>query len=131
MIHIDGASRGNPGNAGIGIVIRDRATGEILLKKGEFMGTQTNNAAEYLALIRALEHALGMGASSVTIRSDSQLLVRQMQGKYRVRTPSIGVFHRWASELASYVDELAFEEIPRENNKEADRLASEAAVRGW
>ena len=129
VINVDGASKGNPGPAGIGVVIRDAADDQIVCELSEAHGEKTNNVIEYIALIRALEYAHILKASSVTIRSDSQLLVRQMTGEYRVKSKYIEPLYRWAADLARTLDSIAFENIPRENNKEADKLAQQS-VRG-
>ena len=126
VINIDGASKGNPGPAGIGVVIRDASDGEVIFELGEFHGEMTNNRAEYTALIRALEYALVFRAGSVTIRSDSQLLVRQMTGRYRVKSPRIEPLFRWATDLARVFESVDFEDIPRENNRDADALAQQS-----
>ena len=129
VINVDGASSGNPGPSGIGVVIRDAADDEIVCELSEAHGEKTNNVIEYIALIRALEYALILKASSVIIRSDSQLLVRQMTGEYRVKSKYIEPVHRWAADLARMLDRIEFEHIPRENNTEADKLAQQS-VRG-
>ena len=129
VINIDGASRGNPGPSGIGVIIRDASDGQVICDLSEPHGEMTNNTIEYIALIRALEYAHVLRASSVTIRSDSQLLVRQMTGEYRVKSRKIEPLHRWAADLARTLDSIEFEHVSRENNKEADRLAQQS-VRG-
>lgn len=126
LINIDGASSGNPGPAGIGVVIRDASDGRIVCELSEYHGEMTNNAVEYRALIRALEYAIILRAGTVTIRSDSQLLVRQMTGEYRVKSAKIGPLHRWAADLARIFDKVDFEAVRRENNKEADALAQQS-----
>jgi ribonuclease HI len=129
VINIDGASRGNPGPSGIGVVIRDASDGQVICDLSEPHGEMTNNAIEYIALIRALEYAHVLRASSVSIRSDSQLLVRQMTGEYRVKSKQIQPLCRWATDLARTLDSVEFESISRENNREADKLAQKS-VRG-
>src|SRR2546428_399924 len=89
VLTIDGASRGNPGPSAIGIVIKN-AQGKVLKEIGEHIGEFTNNVAEYRALLRALEEAKTMGAASVEVRSDSDLLVSQLQGSYKVKSPDLG-----------------------------------------
>lgn len=126
LINIDGASSGNPGPAGIGVVIRDASDDQVVCELSEHHGEMTNNAIEYTALIRALEYAIILGACDVMVRSDSQLLVRQMTGEYRVKSPNIEPLHRWAADLARILDCVDFRHIPREDNKEADVLANQA-----
>lgn len=126
IINIDGASSGNPGPSGIGVVIRDADDEQIISELSEYHGKMTNNAAEYTALIRALEYAIILHAGRVTILSDSQLLVRQMKGQYKVKSPNIRPFHMWASDLARVLDRVDFLDIRRENNREADALAQRA-----
>jgi len=128
-IFIDGSSRGNPGQAGCGVVIRDEK-GVILLEQGYSLGEMTNNAAEYNALIIALEEALALGAKGVNVYADSELLVRQINGQYRVKNEYLKVLHGKASRLAKGFVEFNIEHVRREKNKEADRLAQEASKEG-
>ena len=129
VINIDGASKGNPGPSGVGVIIRDASDNQVICDLSEPHGEMTNNAIEYVALIRALEYVHVLRASSVTIRSDSQLLVRQMTGEYRVKSRSIEPLYRWACDLARTIDSIAFENVSRENNREADRLAQQSVRR--
>ena len=126
LINTDGASSGNPGPSGIGVIIRDASDGQAVCELSEYHGEMTNNAIEYRALIRALEYAIILGARAVTIRSDSQLLVRQMTGEYRVKSDNIKPFQRWAADLVNVLDRVDFESVKRENNKEADALAQKS-----
>ncbi len=126
VINIDGASSGNPGPSGIGVIIKDASDGQVVCEFSEYHGEMTNNAVEYRALIRALEYAIILRARTVTIRSDSQLLVRQMTGEYRVKSPNIGPLHRWAADLVRVLDRVDFESVRRENNKDADALAQQS-----
>lgn len=122
-IHIDGGSRGNPGPAGAGIVIRG-AGGRPILEAGYFLGTLTNNQAEYQALIRALDAAGTAGSSVLQIHADSQLLVRQINGQYRVKNPGLRpLFDRARRQLTEF-DEWSIHHVRREFNEEADRLAN-------
>jgi len=125
VIHIDGGARGNPGEAGFGVHVAGES-GESAATLYGYLGIQTNNVAEYAALIVALRHAIDSGASSVLIRSDSELLVRQMEGRYKVKSPGLLPLHREASRLASRVPKLRIEHVPRARNKEADALANQA-----
>jgi probable phosphoglycerate mutase len=129
IVACDGASRGNPGPAGAGAQITD-AAGVVLAEIAEGLGEATNNVAEYTAVIRGLERAGELGATSVTLRSDSQLLINQLTGRYRVRTPHLQPLHRRVRELADGFEEVEFEHVRRERNTEADRLANEG-VDAW
>ena len=128
-IYIDGSSRGNPGQAGCVVVIRD-GSGTILLEQGYPLGVMTNNAAEYNALIIALEEALVLGAKAVKVYADSELLVRQINGQYRVKNADLKVLHGRASRLAKGFVEFEIEHVMREKNKEADKLAQKASQDG-
>ena len=127
-IWMDGACRGNPGPASVGAVIRS-AAGSVLREISECLGHTTNNVAEYSALIRALEEAKALGARRVEAFSDSQLLVRQMSGQYRVKHPGLKPLHLRAAELARGFEQFSFTHVPREENRDADRLANEALDR--
>jgi ribonuclease HI len=121
----DGASRGNPGPSSYGYVIFDEEN-QVVAEQGRVIGSTTNNVAEYEGLIQGLEHCKTLRASSVTVKSDSQLLVRQLTGQYKVKTPHIAeLFHR-AKALLTAFSEAHFIHIPREENKRADKLANAA-----
>jgi ribonuclease HI len=123
-IHIDGAARGNPGPAAYAFVIgRDGAPP--LVEKG-LLGTATNNLAEYTALVKALERAAREGAERLVVHSDSELLVKQMNGLYRVKNPDLRVLHDQAKGLADRFKEVLFRHVPREANRQTDRLCNEA-----
>lgn len=124
---IDGGARGNPGPAGWGVRLV-REDGEEILLRG-FLGWTTNNVAEYTALIEALEAAVAEGASDLTLFSDSQLLVRQMGGQYRVKHPNLIPLFRKARRIGSRISKLQIEHVRREQNLDADRLANEAMDR--
>jgi ribonuclease HI len=124
-IHIDGASRGNPGEAGFGVhVVTPEGAGVAALYG--HIGRATNNVAEYHALLHALRWALSRGARRVLVFSDSELVVRQIQGRYRVRHRDIIPLHREASSLLARFEEARVVHVPREENREADRLANRA-----
>lgn len=123
LLYIDGASRGNPGPAGIGIVLQDE-TGQNRVEIAEPIGCTTNNAAEYQALIRGLEEARKWSPEIVEVYSDSELLVRQMRGQYAVRSPHLREYHRQAMELVRQFPQVTFQHIPRRENSRADQLAS-------
>lgn len=128
VVHTDGASRGNPGPAAIGVVIAE-PSGRVLLEFGEALAPTTNNVAEYTAVIRALERALELGARRVQVRMDSQLVVRQLNGSYRVKHADMLPLYRRVLELIERFDEVTFTHVPREQNTEADRLANAALDR--
>jgi Ribonuclease HI len=129
VAYADGASRGNPGPAAIGVVLVDEA-GRELYTVAKPIGVATNNQAEYRAAIAALEAALALGVTKVELRMDSQLVVRQIQHRYRVRNPNLRpLFHRLL-ELKRRFQEFVAVDIPREENKRADALANEALDRG-
>jgi ribonuclease HI len=124
-IFVDGASRGNPGPASIGALILDKE-GETLKTLSERIGIATNNIAEYFALIYALQEAVAMGASIVHVKTDSQLMARQFTGEYETREPHVKLMHRIVKRLAGYFERCTVTHIPREENREADRLAARA-----
>jgi len=123
IIHVDGGARGNPGPAGAGVVIRDQE-GNRIHEAGYFLGQQTNNVAEYEALIRALQRALRVQPQALTVYSDSELLVRQLTGEYQVRSPRLVDLHRQVQLLLIKVPRWMIRHVPRETNAQADRLAN-------
>jgi len=125
ILQVDGGSRGNPGPAAIGVVIKDK-NGKVLKQIGEVIGELTNNVAEYRALVRALEEARSMGATSVEIRSDSELLVSQLQGKFRVRSPDLGPLHLEATRLLRAFQHWTAKRVSRGENAAADALVNQA-----
>ncbi|MBI5583234.1 MAG: ribonuclease HI family protein [Deltaproteobacteria bacterium] len=124
-IHSDGAAKGNPGPAGAGWLIRD-GQGRVLSRQFQYLGLGTNNEAEYRALIGALEEALALGGQAVTVYSDSELLVRQLNGEYRVRSLHLKDFFNRAQDLLRRFQEYVILHVPREQNREADLLANQA-----
>jgi ribonuclease H / adenosylcobalamin/alpha-ribazole phosphatase len=133
VVEADGGSRGNPGPAGYGAVVRDASTGRVLAERAASIGTATNNVAEYGGLIAGLEAARDLGADEVDVRLDSKLVVEQMSGRWKVKHPAMQPLHREASELRSSFARVRFRWIPRAENAHADRLANEAmdaAARG-
>jgi ribonuclease HI len=125
FIHTDGASRGNPGEAGAGAVISD-SRGRTLKELKQYLGMATNNVAEYRAAILALEKARELGAKRVTLFLDSELVVRQLRGEYRVRESHLKVLHQKAQEVLNRFSQCSILYIPREENRRADQLANEA-----
>ncbi len=129
VLYTDGASLGNPGRAGIGAVIY--SSDKILLRKiSKFIGTATNNVAEYMALIYGLQEALSLKASEVECFSDSELLVRQLKGLYKVRNSKLVLFYNQVRHLESLFKKIDFYHIKREKNTQVDKLAKKAAKRG-
>jgi broad specificity phosphatase PhoE/ribonuclease HI len=133
LIEADGGSRGNPGPAGYGAVVRDAVTGDVLAERAAGIGTATNNVAEYGGLIAGLRAALELDPAEVEVRMDSKLVVEQMSGRWQVKHPSMKPLAREAAGLVAQLPRVRFCWIPREQNKHADRLANEAmdaAARG-
>ncbi len=125
IIHTDGASRGNPGPAAIGATIHDDK-GKLLAAISRRIGVTTNNQAEYLAVITALEKAISLGARQVALLSDSELVIRQLQGHYRVKNIAIIPLHQKVVQLLASLDKFTASSIPREQNSAADALANKA-----
>jgi ribonuclease HI len=125
QIHVDGASRGNPGEAGFGVHVSAPDGGTIAELYG-YLGRATNNVAEYQGLLHGLRWAVARGAKAVEIFSDSELLVRQMTGRYRVKNPGLQPLHHEAEALAGRFAHLRIRHVPREENREADALANRA-----
>ena len=123
VAYIDGGSRGNPGVAGYGVHIVDEQ-GKTLADISKGLGVKTNNAAEYSALIAALKFARSKHCQKLKVMADSQLLVRQINGEYRIKSPDLKVLFREAQSLITGFKSFSVHHIPREENKEADRLAN-------
>jgi probable phosphoglycerate mutase len=123
VAYIDGGSRGNPGPAGFGVRIEDHE-GRLIAELNGALGVATNNVAEYRGLLAALAILVRDDHRVVRIRSDSELLVKQMRGEYRVKHPGLVPLYREASAFVSRLQKVTFEHIPREANREADRLAN-------
>lgn len=122
-IYVDGASRGNPGPAGIGVVVVD-ATGAVIKEVREFLGTTTNNVAEYRGLLRGLDLAINLGAKSILIRTDSELMANQVQGKFKVKSPDLIPLYDLAKEKMARLSSVKIEHVPRDKNRRADILAN-------
>lgn len=123
IIFTDGASQGNPGPAAIGAVIKDEQ-GRIITSISQGIGLTTNNQAEYRAIIAALENAVSLGANQVEIRSDSELVVRQINGSYRVKNAALKPLYQQVKHLQSQLAGFTITHIPRQQNTEADSLAN-------
>jgi ribonuclease HI/probable phosphoglycerate mutase len=128
IAYSDGASRGNPGPAAIGALVLDES-GELLTEIARFIGRGTNNEAEYRAAIAAVEAAVALGAREIELRMDSELVVRQYNGIYRVKNPALMRHFQRLDALRRQVDSLKLVHIPRALNKHADRLANKALDR--
>ena len=123
-IHFDGGSRGNPGPASAGVVIRDSDSGKPVHEAGYFLGKCTNNVAEYQGLIRSLDIAAGLGGQRLDIYSDSQLLVRQITGEYRVKSPDLKPLFEQAKRLLGGFADWRIQHVLRDKNQRADELAN-------
>ncbi|VVC04888.1 Ribonuclease HI [Candidatus Bilamarchaeum dharawalense] len=121
----DGASSGNPGPMGIGVVLIKE--GFVVEELSEYLGQGTNNIAEYTAIIKALETAHNMGETEVHIKSDSELAIRQLNNEYRVKDPELILLKKRVDHLCAGI-KVSFEHIPREKNAEADKLSKEAVI---
>jgi len=124
-LHVDGASRGNPGEAGFGVHVAGDDGSEVASLYG-YLGRATNNVAEYQGLLHGLRFALARGASRVDVFSDSELLVRQIDGRYRVKNPGLQPLHHEARGLLARFERARVVHVPRERNREADALANRA-----
>jgi len=123
-VNVDGGARGNPGPAAIGVVIRD-ADGLILDEHGERIGDATNNVAEYKALIRGIQRAADLGATELDLVGDSELVVKQIQGAYKVKKAGLKLLHAEARQALAEIDSWSIRHVRREFNAEADRLVNE------
>jgi ribonuclease HI len=124
-IYIDGAARGNPGPAGIGVVITD-AKDQIIQNISRYIGDTTNNVAEYTALIFGMDEARNLGAKELVINTDSELLAKQLGGEYKVKNSALKDLYAKVKAMLSSFDEVRINQIEREKNKGADRLANKA-----
>lgn len=123
VAHIDGASRGNPGPAAYAVILRT-PDGATLCELGKYIGRETNNVAEYYGLIVALDYATSHGIRALRVRSDSELLVRQMQGRYKVKNAALKPLFERARKLSRALEYFAIEHVPRESNRDADALVN-------
>lgn len=121
--NIDGGARGNPGPAAYGVVLRN-ARGEIVAELGEYLGIQTNNIAEYSALLAALDYAQREKIASLRILSDSELLVKQMRGQYKVKSPDLRELYDRAQAMVRKLERFSIAHVLRESNKDADRVVN-------
>ena len=127
-VFIDGASLGNPGPSGVGVAFV-RPDGTPIRQFAKGIGQATNNVAEYLAFLYALQEALQAGCTDLVVRTDSELLARQLSGRYKVRDATLRILHDLATHLQLAFASVHVEHVPRERNRLADRLAGDAALR--
>jgi ribonuclease HI len=124
-VNVDGGARGNPGPAAIGVVLRDEA-GQVLEEVGEKIGEATNNVAEYKALLRGIELAAEHGATELELIGDSELVVRQVEGRYKVKNAAMKELHAEVKRSLGNFDSWSIRHVRRENNADADRLVNQA-----
>src|SRR5450755_440319 len=129
VAHIDGGARGNPGPAGYGVAIQD-GTGRPVAELSEYLGKQTNNYAEYSGLLAALTYALKHGCKALKVFSDSELMVKQIKGQYKVKNAVLQELHGKATRMIRELDKFEIGHVLREKNRDADRLANLAMDRG-
>jgi ribonuclease HI len=129
LAYIDGGARGNPGPAGYGVLIKDQ-DGHKIAELSEYLGHQTNNYAEYSGLLAALQYALSHGHSALRVISDSELMVKQIRGQYKVKSPTLLELYRRAQSLIAKLDWFSIQHVLRAQNREADGLANAAMDRG-
>ena len=125
VIFTDGAAEPNPGPAAIGVIIKDKQ-GKLIDRISRYIGIATNNQAEYRAIITALEKAINLGATHVEMNSDSELVVRQINGRYRVKNAALKPLHQQVKQLQGLLRGFTIIHIPREQNTEADKLTNAA-----
>jgi catechol 2,3-dioxygenase len=122
-VNVDGGARGNPGPAGVGVVVRDEG-GEVLEERGERIGTATNNVAEYRALRLGIERAAALGAAELELRGDSELIVKQVKGEYKVKDATLRELHAEVKRALGEFERWSIRHVPRAENAEADRLVN-------
>jgi ribonuclease HI len=125
-LYCDGACRGNPGPSSAGALVLDSGTGKVLARLGKRLGKGTNNEAEYAAVLLGLSEALAMNAETVTLHADSELVIKQLNGVYKVKHPVMKERHQEAMRLLAKFKAWRAVHVPREKNAEADRLANQA-----
>ena len=123
-VNVDGGARGNPGPAAVAAVVQDRS-GEVVEERSEAIGTATNNVAEYRALLLGIERAAALGARSLELIGDSELIVRQVNGEYKVKDEALRELHRQVRKALEGFDEWSIRHVRRDDNAEADRLVNE------
>ena len=125
VVHVDGGARGNPGPAAIGVVL-STPDGEVVQESGERIGHATNNVAEYRAVLHGLKLAQNLGATEVHVVNDSELVARQLTGRYKVKHPSMKPLHAEARGLLNGFERWSIRTVPRANNARADELVNQA-----
>jgi ribonuclease HI len=125
VINTDGAARGNPGPAAIGATLKDER-GNLIARISRRIGVTTNNQAEYRAIVAALEKAVSLGARRVELRSDSELAVKQLNGKYKIKNAALRPLYSQVVQLATSLESISISYVPRRQNTEADALANKA-----
>ena len=125
IVNTDGLSKGNPGPAAIGATLKD-SHGKLVASISQVIGITTNNVAEYQALIATLEKALKLGAKEIEVRSDSELMIRQLGGRYKIKSAALAPLYQKAARLLGQFEAVKITHIPRELNAEADKLANQA-----
>lgn len=125
IVHVDGGARGNPGPAGVGVVVSG-TDGDAIVRANAYIGESTNNEAEYHALLLGLEQAAALGAREVEVVNDSELVARQVTGEYRVRKEHLRPLHRRAMEALRAFERWSIRSVPREQNEHADDLVNAA-----
>lgn len=128
VVHVDGGARGNPGPAAVGVVAAG-ADGGVLAERGEYIGTATNNVAEYRAVMLGLELARGLGATEIEIVNDSELVARQIGGQYRVKNPGLRPLYEETMKALRGFERWSVRSVRREHNERADELVNEALDR--
>ena len=129
IMYTDGGARGNPGPAGLGVYIIDADTGKVLKQHSRYLGETTNNQAEWRAVVDAFQHAVLLGATEVELRADSELVIKQLRGEYRVKNKDLQPHFLRVWNLARGFHRVTYRHIPRGQNREADRLVNEAIDR--
>ncbi len=124
MVNVDGGARGNPGPAAIGVVVRD-GDGQVIEERGERIGTATNNVAEYRALLLGIERARELGATELELVGDSELIVRQVRGEYKVKDATLRGLHGEVTDALAPFESWSIRHVRREQNAEADRLVNQ------
>ena len=124
IVYTDGACRGNPGPSGVGVVVRD-GDHQVVETFAGYVGVTTNNHAEYQALIKGMQMALALGCTEVSLRLDSQVVVCQVRGEYRVKDTRLQQMHAWATDLLDRFDHWEITHVQREMNAQADQLAND------
>ena len=124
FVHTDGASRGNPGEAGVGIVFC-KPDGEVVHEVADYLGVETNNVAEYKAMLRALDEVVKLNATKIKFFSDSELMVKQINGQYKVKHPNLQPLYQEVKNKLARLEAYTVEHVRREKNHNADRLANQ------